>query len=189
MFKCKKCKRDLEKSLFCDNCNYLNLFAEEVNFFEILGFKDMFLHIDQNELEKKYLEALAKYHPDKFANTSEEVKQNASLLSAKINEAYTTLKKDSLRLLYIYEILFKEKLETKNVLSTAIEEEFFQIHEKIQTTTNKQELEEIKKILIQKGQKQLRKVSRYITIKDKQKITAVCNYLRYIDKTIEMIKI
>ncbi len=187
-FKCKQCANDLEKSLVCDNCHYLNLFSVEFNFFAILGFEDIMLKMDQNELEKKYLETLAKYHPDKFVNANEEVKQNAFLLAAKINEAYTTLKKDSSRLMYIYELLFKEKIETQDIISSTMEEEFFQIHETIQATKNKEELEQIKQMLIQKRQKQLRKVSTHITNKEKHKIAVICNYLRYIDKTIEIIE-
>ena len=54
-----------------------------------LGLKLCFSH---DELKKSYREAVVKYHPDKYCNSSSCDRKNAEMLMKQVNEAYETLK-------------------------------------------------------------------------------------------------
>lgn len=70
------------------------------NYFEILKLEESF-EIDENLLEDRYFEELAKYHPDK---ASEDKKPEFAAKSSIINNAYEVLKNDFHRAAHILEI-------------------------------------------------------------------------------------
>lgn len=61
------------------------------DYFEQLGLAWGF-ELDRGELEAKYLERAAKWHPDRFVSAGEEEKNRALRESTKLNEAYRALK-------------------------------------------------------------------------------------------------
>ena len=55
----------------------------------LLGLKLNFTHA---ELKKSYHEAVGKYHPDRYCNSSSRDRKNAEVLMKQVNEAYKNLK-------------------------------------------------------------------------------------------------
>ena len=59
------------------------------SYYDILGVKKT---ATQEEIQNAYRQLIKKWHPDKFANATEDKKKEAEEMSRQINEAYETLK-------------------------------------------------------------------------------------------------
>ncbi len=73
------------------------------NYFQLFDIEQSVL-IDYSELEKKYLELQKEFHPDKYANATDQEKRLSLQITSYINEAYNTLKDDYLKSLYLLKI-------------------------------------------------------------------------------------
>ena len=73
--------------------DYFSLFSIPVSF-----------EIDLAELTQRYLKLQKAVHPDKFANSSEQERLYSVQQTAKLNDAYDTLKKPLLRARYMLEL-------------------------------------------------------------------------------------
>ncbi len=73
------------------------------NYFQLFEIEQSVL-IDYSELEKKYLELQKEFHPDKYANATDQEKRLSLQITSYINEAYNTLKDDYLKSLYLLKI-------------------------------------------------------------------------------------
>ena len=62
------------------------------------------VEIDEDKLEKKYLDFQKKFHPDKFVNSTDYEKRLSLQITSYINEAYETLKDEYLKSLYLLKI-------------------------------------------------------------------------------------
>src|ERR1700760_3703428 len=71
-----------------------------INFFEFYGIPESF-HPDTTFLKKKFYELSKEYHPDFYANESDEKQQEILELSTINNKAYKTLTDPAKRLEYI----------------------------------------------------------------------------------------
>lgn len=71
-----------------------------INFFEFYDIPEAF-EIDQAKLKKQFYDLSKKYHPDFYANESDERQQEILELSTINNKAYQTLSNPSKRLAYI----------------------------------------------------------------------------------------
>jgi molecular chaperone HscB len=67
------------------------------------------LTVDTSGLSKKYFELQRKYHPDRFAQASEEEKEETLQLSAQVNKAFKVLKDPDETIKYVLQL--KELLE------------------------------------------------------------------------------
>ena len=76
-----------------NNDDYFSLFAIPVSF-----------EVDLAELTQRYLKLQKTVHPDKFANASEQERLYSVQQTAKLNDAYETLKKPLLRARYMLEL-------------------------------------------------------------------------------------
>ena len=74
-----------------------------LNYFELFGL-NIEVSLELEELNKKYLILQAKFHPDKFINSSNMEKSLATRNSTYINDAYNTLKDLVSRVDYILKI-------------------------------------------------------------------------------------
>lgn len=63
----------------------------EKNYFELFGLPSQF-SIDLPDLAVRYRELQKKFHPDKFASSSDSERRMASQMAAQINAAYQSLK-------------------------------------------------------------------------------------------------
>jgi molecular chaperone HscB len=74
-----------------------------VNYFEVFDLPKI-LGIDLRELEKKFHELSRKYHPDYFTTASTEDRQRALQMTAKLNDAYRTLRHPVRRVEYLLDL-------------------------------------------------------------------------------------
>ncbi len=88
------------------NQNYFQLF--EINYS---------VEIDNEELEKRYLDFQKKFHPDKFVNSTDYEKRLSLQITSYINEAYETLKDEYLRSIYLLKIKGYEINDQNSTLS------------------------------------------------------------------------
>ncbi len=85
-----------------------------LNYFQIFSLNENY-NLDKKSLYKKYLELQAKFHPDKFINSSEDEKIKSVKISADINEAYKVLNDDLLRAEHLLELKgFRVNKEVNN---------------------------------------------------------------------------
>ena len=71
-----------------------------MNYFELFSLPTSF-SIDQTQLSETYRELQKQYHPDKFVMQSDAERLRAMQKSTEINDAYRTLKNNSLRAQYL----------------------------------------------------------------------------------------
>lgn len=62
----------------------------EKNFFELFGIPETF-DIDSKDLKRRYQDLQRQFHPDKFANASDQERRMSMQVTAQINEALQTL--------------------------------------------------------------------------------------------------
>jgi molecular chaperone HscB len=71
-----------------------------MEYFDLLGIPVQF-KTDKQALRKKFFELSAKYHPDRYANSTEEEQDRVLQTSAQLNKAYKTLTSEDETMRYI----------------------------------------------------------------------------------------
>ncbi|MBF0469861.1 MAG: Fe-S protein assembly co-chaperone HscB [Gammaproteobacteria bacterium] len=74
------------------------------NYFELYGCPQQF-SVDSQLLAQRYLELQQQYHPDRFVTASEEQKRLSLQWTARVNDAFQTLKQPLLRASYLLTLL------------------------------------------------------------------------------------
>ncbi len=77
----------------CGNMNYFELFEIPVR-----------LQLNRSELPRKYFELSKKYHPDYFANDTQEAKMNALEKTALLNKAFRTFQNPDETIRYVLQL-------------------------------------------------------------------------------------
>jgi len=119
---------------------------KDINYFELFSLKQD-LDPDLKELELKYFQLQAKFHPDKFINSSDSEKRISFYYTSLINDAYSTLKATDKRFEYLLSIKgfkFDEKnfqIEDKEFLIQQME-----IREEFEDAMNNNKVERCKQI-------------------------------------------
>lgn len=119
---------------------------KDINYFELFSLKQD-LDPDLEELELKYFQLQAKFHPDKFINSSDSEKRISLYYTSLINDAYSTLKATEKRFEYLLSIKgfkFDEKnfqIEDKEFLIKQME-----IREEYEDAMNNNKAERCKQI-------------------------------------------
>ncbi len=113
----------------------------KLNYFELFGFHFDY-QLDQEQLTKSFLELLNKNHPDRFVNSSNDIKTAALKNAVTINQAYKTLKSPYLRLEYMLELLGFNLDEDLSIDDEFLEESFA-IRQRIKETTSLQGLKKM----------------------------------------------
>jgi molecular chaperone HscB len=97
---CWSCQGPLPSgALFCGTCGALSAQVSD-DAFAVFGLPKVF-DIDLKALEKAYFSASRHVHPDRFANKSQREHLLALRHTANLNAAYTTLKDDLSRAIYL----------------------------------------------------------------------------------------
>jgi molecular chaperone HscB len=128
------------RALFNRNPGYLSVLLR-VDHFDILGVGKNY-NINKLTLESTYKDMQKLIHPDNFASQTKEAIESSEFLSSYINEAYTTLKDDYERSLYMLllegiEVKEDDKLTNLKELETIME-----LNEKIDETSELMALKE-----------------------------------------------
>ncbi len=119
---------------------------KDINYFELFSLKQD-LDPDLEDLELKYFQLQAKFHPDKFINSSDSEKRISLYYTSLINDAYSTLKATEKRFEYLLSIKgfkFDEKnfqIEDKEFLIQQME-----IREEFEDAMNNNKAERCKQI-------------------------------------------
>jgi molecular chaperone HscB len=146
-----------------------------MNHFEIFNLPQSF-DIDQKNLTKSYFNLQAKYHPDKY---------NGPDISASINDAYKILQDDTMRAEYLLQLLGIALPNLDFVELESLMEE----NEKLEESSNKEELENI----LLENQEKIKECKSKISVAFCENIQSeaakICAKMKYIDRIIQNIKI
>ena len=88
-----------------DQDNYFSLFSIPVSY-----------SVDDTELASRYLSLQKSMHPDKFAQCTEQERLFSVKQTARLNDAYMTLKSPLLRARYLLQIIGYELSDDKNTI-------------------------------------------------------------------------
>ena len=122
------------KSTFIRNPGYLSVLLR-VDHFDILGVGKNY-NINKLTIESTYKEMQKLIHPDSFASQTKEVMESSEYLSSYINEAYTTLKDDYERSLYMLLLEGIEVKEDDKLTNLKDLETIMELNEKIEEGTS-----------------------------------------------------
>jgi molecular chaperone HscB len=122
------------KVLFSRNPGYLSVLLR-VDHFVILGVGKNY-NINKLTLDSTYKEMQKIIHPDNFASQPKEVVESSEFLSSYINEAYTTLKDDYERSLYMLLLEGIEVKEDDKLTNLKDLETIMELNEKIEEGTS-----------------------------------------------------
>lgn len=73
------------------------------NFYQLLGLRETF-DVPATHLVERFREMQRRWHPDRFGTSSKEERAQAATMSARINEAYATLRKPATRAKHLLHI-------------------------------------------------------------------------------------
>lgn len=90
---CTSCGVQRELSYLCEACGVLTREPARLDHFARLGLPRTYA-LDKDQLEEAYLKLSRLLHPDRRVREGAAVQAKAMVLSARLNEAYTTLKDD-----------------------------------------------------------------------------------------------
>ena len=124
----------INNCVFTSKKGYLSVLAK-VNHFDMFGISKNY-NVNKNTLETTYKGIQKIIHPDKFAIDLDNAKINSDFLSSYVNEAYTTLRDDyerSLYMLLLEGIEIKEDDKIKNLKDL---ETIMELNEKIDEGTS-----------------------------------------------------
>ncbi|HSE49115.1 MAG TPA: Fe-S protein assembly co-chaperone HscB [Terriglobales bacterium] len=111
---CWSCKNQVEAH-FCESCGKVQP-AEPVDYFRFFGLSRK-LDLNVKELERDFYKLSRQLHPDKYASVSDQERQWSLEKSARLNDAYRTLRDPIERTKYLLE-LEGMKLEEQSSAAT-----------------------------------------------------------------------
>jgi molecular chaperone HscB len=182
---CVNCQKEidvLKDTFVCVNCAYLNP-LNDIDFFSYLQLPKS-LEINKENLEIKFIELMGKYHPDNFVGASELEKINSLTHSGYLNKAYDSLKNETSRFAYMYELTNGQSIISENeVNSSELFMEFFEYYEELENIQHTYNLKIFRNKLLQLKQKILQE-NINIDFSYKDLAHSVYVKLKYIDKII-----
>jgi molecular chaperone HscB len=89
--RCSHCHAEMNSPIVCDACHSLQPVGPEAEAFELLQLPPTYA-LDADELERVYLRLSRMVHPDYFGKTAGPERTLSEDLSARLNNAYRTLK-------------------------------------------------------------------------------------------------
>lgn len=102
MVKCRSCSRPMDSPIFCQSCRTLYPEDTSEDHFQLFGLPRQY-DVDPDELHQRFLAISRNIHPDYFNAQAVEMQGLALRLSARVNEAYATLRDPILRAEYMLE--------------------------------------------------------------------------------------
>jgi molecular chaperone HscB len=120
---CWKCRQPPEDVHFCRRCGSLQ--APAADYFSFLGLPQK-LQIDRAHLEGRFYELSRRLHPDRYVRRSAEERRLAEEATARLNDAYRTLRDPVARAEYLLALhgLDKKEQNSSNTPPELLEEVF-----------------------------------------------------------------
>ncbi|CAI9289708.1 unnamed protein product [Lactuca saligna] len=128
--------------LICQSCGSIQAVDHSVDYFNIFGLDRKF-DIEAGSLEGKYKDWQKKLHPDLVHTKSEEEREYAAEQSARVIDAYTTLRKPLSRAIYIMRLEGVEVDEEQTVSEPELLGEIMEIREAVEDANDSRALNQI----------------------------------------------
>lgn len=135
--------------LVCQSCHSVQPVDHSVDFFQIFGLEKKF-EIEDGSLEGKYKDWQKKLHPDLVHTKSEKEREYAAEQSARVIDAYSTLRNPLSRALYIMRLEGVKVDEEKTISEGELLAEIMEIREAVEEAVDTQALDQIKTQMQQK---------------------------------------
>ncbi|KAK9072725.1 hypothetical protein SSX86_009160 [Deinandra increscens subsp. villosa] len=128
--------------LICESCGSVQPVDHSVDYFRIFGLDRRF-DIEDGSLEGMYKNWQKKLHPDLVHTKSKEEREYAAEQSARVIDAYTTLRKPLSRAIYLMRLEGVEVDEEQTVSEPELLGEIMEIREAVDEATDSQALNKI----------------------------------------------
>ncbi|KAI7725794.1 hypothetical protein M8C21_013965 [Ambrosia artemisiifolia] len=138
---CWNCKTQ-KPFLICESCGCVQPVDQKVDYFKIFGLERKF-DIEDGSLEGMYKDWQKKLHPDLVHTKSKEEREYAADQSARVIDAYTTLRKPLLRAIYLMRLEGVEVDEEQTVSEPELLGEIMEIREAVEEAADSQALNKI----------------------------------------------
>ncbi|XP_076903856.1 iron-sulfur cluster co-chaperone protein HscB homolog [Bidens hawaiensis] len=138
---CWKCNAQ-KPFLICQSCGSVQPVDHSVDYFMIFGLERKF-DIEDGSLEGMYKNWQKKLHPDLVNTKSKEEREYAADQSAKVIDAYTTLRKPLSRAIYLMRLEGVEVDEEQTVSEPELLGEIMEIREAVEEAADSQALKKI----------------------------------------------
>lgn len=118
---------------------------EKIDCFSIFGLTRSYV-VDEELLNKSYIEKQSESHPDRFINAEESQKSESIRKTAELNHAYSVLTSDERRARHMLELAGVDMTGEEEILqSPEILEEAFELREKLSFAETLEDVNKIKK--------------------------------------------
>lgn len=134
--RCPQCDAQLNNWIACDSCESLFDVDRPVTHFELFDLPQGF-GIDHELLSRAYRKLARRVHPDRFADGSERDRELATRLSARLNEAFQTLRDPVRRADYLLTQLGGPTAAECREVPGSLLAEVMEIREKIEEAKSK----------------------------------------------------
>ncbi|XP_071700939.1 iron-sulfur cluster co-chaperone protein HscB homolog [Rutidosis leptorrhynchoides] len=128
--------------LICESCGSIQPADHSIDYFKIFGLERKF-DIDDGSLEGTYKSWQKKLHPDLVHTKSKEEREYAAEQSARVIDAYTTLRKPLKRAIYVMSLEGIEVDEEQTVSEPELLGEIMEIREAVEEANDSQALNKI----------------------------------------------
>ncbi|KAJ8630927.1 hypothetical protein MRB53_024250 [Persea americana] len=142
--RCWNCSAAAESTPFlsCGACRSVQSVDRSVDYFQIFGLEKTY-DIQTENLESKYKDWQKKLHPDLVHSKSEKEKAYAAEQSARVIDAYRTLRKPLLRAMYLMQLEGEPVDEEQTVSDPELLAEIMEVREAVEEAYDSQALKQI----------------------------------------------
>jgi molecular chaperone HscB len=152
------------------------------NYFDIFSMNTT-CSVNLADLKQKYQNLQKQYHPDRYASSTEEIKQQAIYNSSLINLAYQTLKNSLLRIEHILELQSINIKDDKTPIDIDFLSQHMQLQEQISSSDKTQEqIESLISKINAEYQQHIDDITNLITDKKYQETVPIFKELNFIEK-------
>jgi len=127
---CWSCEHDGDDLYNCSNCDRIQAFLKDTDYFTWFGIGRI-LSIDQDVLERQYHSLSRKFHPDYFQQRTPEEQAISLDNTARLNQAYRTLKDPKKRVAYLLSLIEGDK-PLASEAPAELFEDIFEIQERLE---------------------------------------------------------
>ncbi|XP_019443103.1 PREDICTED: iron-sulfur cluster co-chaperone protein HscB, mitochondrial-like [Lupinus angustifolius] len=125
--------------LFCESCQCIQPVDYSIDYFQIFGLEKKY-DIEDKNLEGKYKDWQKKLHPDLVHSKSQKERDFAAEQSARVIDAYRTLRTPLSRGIYMLKLDGVEVDEEKTISDPDLLAEIMEIREEVEEATNSETL-------------------------------------------------